>query len=123
MRLLRQLPRWKQAIALFYTGAISVIFLKAGSPDEILWWPAMVLFLGWCLAPILVPLMYAPKMVANGIAIAGVAAYSIYVYATDMFGPGARSTSALIFIFLPLYQWGAAILVILIGMIESSIKR
>ncbi len=34
-----------------------------------------------------------------------IAAHGLYTYELDMFGPGARSTSALIFIFLPFYQW------------------
>jgi hypothetical protein len=38
-------------------------------------------------------------------ALAGIAMYSLYIYERDMFGPGARSTSALIFVWLPIYQW------------------
>ena len=51
------------------------------------------------------------------------AGYSFYVYLRDMFGPGARSTSGLIFIFLPTYQWLAVFVLIALAWGMKRIVR
>jgi len=54
----------------------------------------------------------ACSLLTGGVAL--IAAHGVYVYGDSMFGPDRSSTSALIFIFLPIYQWvGTAILIVL----------
>lgn len=91
------------AIAAAYSLAVATVMIKAGEPTEFWWWFISIPFFLWCLAPVVLPLSHPSWIVAFGVGV--MAAFSSYVYVTDMFGPGARSTSALIFIFLPIYQW------------------
>lgn len=95
-----------------YATAIEWISVRAGSPTDPWWWAVDILFFLWIIAPIAVPLLLRIRhwLLTGGIA--AMAAYGVYVYEESMFGPGARSTSALIFIFLPIYQWvGTAVLI------------
>ena len=95
------------AVVALLGAAVLAIMLRAGNPSDPSWWVLLVPFLAWCLAPIVVPLFAAPRSWFMTIGIALLGAGSVYAYLHDMFGPGARSTSALIFIFLPIYQWFA----------------
>jgi hypothetical protein len=126
IKLFTDLPQWKRAIGLSYTATILAIFARSGS-FEVGWqwvWglPFLLLFLLWCLFPIWMPLIFKPKMVVNGLAVAALAAYSIYIYWQSMFGPDIRSTSGLIFVFLPLYQSAVGVGILLLGWAESLVR-
>jgi hypothetical protein len=97
-----------------YAAAVQWIGAKAGSPTDPIWWLADIPFSLWIVAPIAVPLLLWIRhwLLTGGVT--AIAAYSVYIYEDSMFGPGARSTSAIIFVFMPLYQWiGAAILIVI----------
>jgi hypothetical protein len=99
----------KLAIGIAYALAVFSIMIRAGDPNSFFWWLGMMPFFGWCLLPIGLALLYPTRFLPLVIIVAAIAAYSVFVYERDMFGPGVRSTSALIFIWLPVYQWGAVL--------------
>ena len=101
-------------VVVLFGAALVGIMLRAGEPSDPSWWMLLIPFLGWCLAPIVVPLSAARRSWFMTIGMALLCAVSLYIYLRDMFGPGARSTSALIFLFLPIYQWVAV--AVLIGL-------
>ena len=103
-----------------YAVAVEWIAVRAGNPTELWWWLQEIPFLLWIVAPIAVPLLLRIRswVLTGGLVL--MAAYSVYVYEHDMFGPGARSTSALIFVFLPIYQWVAAAVLIVVA---SALSR
>lgn len=99
-------------LALYAIG-VEWICIKSGDPADPWWWVIDVPFFLWIVAPVATPLLLRLNSWFLAAGAGAMAAHGLYVYATDMFGPGARSTSALIFIFLPLYQWvGAAVLIV-----------
>ena len=111
-------------IVAIYAVAIGSISIRAGNPDQLWWWLLEIPFFLWIVAPVAMPLLLRLKswLLTGGVAV--MAAYSIYVYDRDMFGPGARSTSALIFIFLPIYQWiGTAILIVIAAIVQRRMAR
>ena len=103
-----------------YSVGVWWIELRTGAPTDLWWWLLEIPFFLWTVAPIGVPLLLRMRswVLTGGVAL--MAAYGLYVYDRDMFGPGARSTSALIFICLPLYQWVGTI--VLVG-ITSVLNR
>jgi hypothetical protein len=92
-------------ISLAYSLAVGAVMINAGEPTALWWWFGFAGFYAWCLTPIILPLFYPFRSWLITIGVAAIAAYSSHVYIRDMFGPGARSTSGLIFLFLPVYQW------------------
>jgi hypothetical protein len=103
-----------------YLAAVEWISVRTGNPTDPWWWLGEIPFALWIMAPIAVPLLlrFRHWLLTGGVA--AMAGYGIYVYDRDMFGSGARSTSALIFIFLPIYQWvGTAVLIV----IASAMSR
>lgn len=93
------------AIVVIYAIWVEVIALRAGEPWEIWWWALEIPFFLWIIAPIVTAYLLRWENWLFAISLAAIAVYSLYVYERDMFGPGARSTSAIIFIWLPIYQW------------------
>ena len=96
-----------------YAVAVEWISIRTGNPTELWWWLGEIPWSLWIIAPIAVPLLqrFRHWLLTGGVT--AMAAYGIYVYEDSMFGPGARSTSALIFIFFPIYQWvGTAVLIV-----------
>ena len=91
------------------------IAVRAGEPGDLWWWVVGLFFFVWMVAPIAVPLLvwFRDWLVTIGIGL--IAAHGVYAYERDMFGPGARSTSALIFVFLPIYQWAAVLLLLVVA--------
>ena len=92
-------------ITVIYAVWIELIAMRAGEPWELWWWIFEIPFFIWIVAPIVTAYFIRYDDWAFAAGLAAIAGYSLYIYERDMFGAGARSTSALIFIFLPLYQW------------------
>ncbi len=105
----------------FYAVALLAIMFSAGSPDEALWWVAVLPFLAWTVAPLAVTAFVIRLQTSFGVVtmstgLMAVAVVSgIYVYVSSMFGEGARSTSALILLFLPIYQWAFPLIAVIFG--------
>ncbi|WP_138104313.1 hypothetical protein [Parasphingorhabdus sp.] len=98
-----------------YAAAVISIFVRSGDPISVSWWVGTVPFFIWCVAPIFLPLIVVRRSWFVTVSVGAIAAYSLNVYVDSMFGPGLRSTSALIFAFLPIYQWIAVGLVLAIN--------
>ena len=107
-----------------YAAAVEWIAFRAGNPADPWWWTVNIPFSLWIVAPIAVPLLLRIRhwLLTGGIA--AMAAYGIYIYENSMFGRGARSTSALIFIFLPIYQWvGTAVLIVIASVMSRRTSQ
>ena len=110
-------------LALYVVG-VEWIAVRAGSPADPWWWALEIPFSLWIVAPVAVPLLLRLRhwLLTGGVA--AMAAYSLHIYERDMFGPGARSTSALIFVFLPLYQWlGTAVLIVVAALLSRRTSQ
>jgi len=108
---LHRIVRWS-VLAAYVAGVGSIVF-RAGNPTESFWRLSALPFSLWMIAPIAVPLLLRIRhwLLTGGVA--AMAVYGLYVYERDMFGPDVRSTSGLILIFLPIYQWvGTAVLIV-----------
>ena len=104
-----------------YALALEWIAIRAGEPTELWWWLGEIPFFLWMVAPVALPLLIRIRSWLLTAGVSLMAIYSIYVYERAMFGPDARSTSALIFVFLPIYQWVAtAILIVVAAMISRK---
>ncbi len=72
---------------------------------------ALIPFLMWIMAPVAATFVIVHRqsnagLLAVSCGLMSIAVISgIYIYISDMFGEDVRSTSALVFIFLPIYQW------------------
>ncbi|WP_143182712.1 hypothetical protein [Parasphingorhabdus marina] len=90
------------------------MFFPGANPASLFWWVATPLFFAWCVAPIYIPMIVAPKSWLVTIASLCLALYGLNIYAEAMFGPGVRSTSGLIFAFFPLHQSVPAAILLLV---------
>jgi hypothetical protein len=122
--------RWNErrvstlAVAIIYAIWIETIAVRAGNSSELRWWLSEIPFFLWIVAPIAAAYLVRWDSWLYTIGLAAIATYSLYIYERDMFGPGARSTSALIFVFLPLYQWAAvAMLVAVVWTIRRLARK
>jgi hypothetical protein len=85
--------------------------LYAGSPSELQWWSEMPIFGTWCLFPYLVLILLSWRWASSTTAqvLLGVAAVVTTVPVPfvlhDAFVAHHSSTAALVFLFLPLYQF------------------
>ena len=100
------------ATVVIYSAWVFSIDLRAGDPGELWWWGLWLPFFLWTIAPFVTAHVIRSDDWFFTLGLIGIAAYSLYVYERDMFGPGARSTSGLIFIFLPIDQWIALALLV-----------
>lgn len=111
------------ALLALYAVSVFLIMLKAGSPGDPMWWALLVPFLAWAVAPLaalafIIGRQNNAAIITLSMILMGFAVVSgVYVYLTEMFGPGARSTSALVFVALPVYQWAFPVL----GLIAAAI--
>ena len=112
------------AIIAVYSTAILAIMIRAGSPSDASWWMLLLLFLGWCLAPIVVPLFATRRSWFLTIGMALLCSFSLRIYIHDLLGPGIQSsTSALTFLFLPIYQWLCVAILIGLAWAIRRIRR
>lgn len=130
MRVSRQSPlswarRSAAGLAVVYMAAVLGVMLRAGSPEAAWWWLALIPFFGWAVAPVVVSALIIrsqikpiPALISSSLFVLAVVA-GIYIYLESMFGDGARSTSGLIFIFLPIYQWALPLILLLITALGS----
>ena len=117
-----KIARWSVIAA--YAAAVEWIGVRVGNPTDLWWWLDDIPFSLWIIAPIAVPLLLRIRhWLLTGGATA-MAVYGVYIYEDAMFGPGGRSTSALIFVFLPIYQWiGTAILIVAAAALNRRAMR
>ena len=107
-------------VVILYAVGTGGIAIRAGEPTKLWWWLLEIPFFIWVVAPVAGPLLVPFKSWFLTVGVTAMAGYSFYVYLREMFGPGARSTSGLLFIFLPTYQWLAVFVLIALAW---SIKR
>lgn len=116
------------------TGAVVAIALLAlmihsGDPTSSSWWLAAIPFALWIVGPAIAPYLLAWRQRDRRVAIAmlgflavstGASAVAYY----DAMFVSESSTAALVFLFVPLYQWTAFLIVAAITLVAARwVKR
>jgi hypothetical protein len=103
------------------TGALIALMLYAGEPSKLWWWLLAIPFSAWIIGPAIAPYILVKLFkTRNGfvylmivyLALSSLWSASVYYQA---FFVSTSSTSALIMVFAPLYQWSALVCVGLLG--------
>lgn len=107
------------------TAALAIVIVTAGEPSQPSWWTGAVLFWLWMISPALAASKAAgersstARMAVLWLFLVGFVCSSAYGYYYGLLDQ-ASSTSSLIVIFLPLYQW--AILIILLTLQKAWVS-
>ena len=109
-------------LALYTLGVLAILF-RAGSPDALWWWAGILPFVLWAVSPVAFLCLLNKSERTLLVGAVGISIWGIVSYLEAMFGEGARSTSALIFLFMPGYQWVVALLVFVVGLILSALSK
>jgi hypothetical protein len=109
------------------TGAVVAIALVAlmihsGNPTSSSWWLAAIPFALWIVGPAVAPYLLARRQRDRRVAIAMLGFLAISTVASaiayyDAMFVSESSTAALVFLFVPLYQWTAFLIVAAIALI------
>jgi len=109
------------------TGAVVAIALLAlmihsGDPTSSSWWLAAIPFALWIVGPAVAPYLLARRQRDRRVAIAMLGFLAISTVASaiayyDAMFVSESSTAALVFLFVPLYQWTAFLIVAAIALI------
>lgn len=109
------------------TGAVVAIALVAlmihsGNPTSSSWWLAAIPFALWIVGPAVAPYLLARRQRDRRVAIAMLGFLAISTVASaiayyDAMVVPESSTAALVFLFVPLYQWTAFLIVAAIALI------
>jgi hypothetical protein len=120
MRFAGALGKTRLAVLVGYAGSIATLQMMVGEPRDPWWWFAFLPFFAWTIAPIGVPLAGRATGWFVTLGVGLIAAVSFYMYAVTMLGSDASSTAALVFIFMPLYQWIGVAFVFLIHWLSRT---
>lgn len=112
----------RRPVLLLYAAVTGVILMRAGDPASFVWWGGAVPFMLWIVSPIAFMSLTRQSSVLLPLAALGLAIGSTTIYISAMYGPGASSTSALIFVFIPLYLWIAALIVWGLSFVEYRLR-
>ena len=120
MKLLFQSPPavLSAVVGAAFSVYVAAIMIQLSDPTDFKWLLFIPFWL-WCVAPIAIPLFY--RSWVNLIGVAAIAVWGVWEYDQQLFGPGARSTSPLAFIFVPIYQWMAVFVLFAINWLVSRI--
>jgi len=109
------------------TGAVVAIALLAlmihsGDPTSSSWWLAAIPFALWIVGPAVAPYLLARRQRDRRVAVAMLGFLAISTVASaiayyDAMFVSESSTAALVFLFVPLYQWTAFLIVAAIALI------
>lgn len=107
---------------------LAALMLYVGQPDRPWWWATAIPFAMWIIGPALAPYLVArrkgqpPHLIVMSlffVASSGSAAFAYY----DAFFRSASSTAALVMIFIPLYQWAALGIILLICALATIVVK
>ena len=104
------------------------LMIHSGDPASSSWWLAAVPFAIWIVGPAVAPYLFARKRrdPRSSIAMLGFlvvsTALSAIAYHDAMF-VSASSTAALVFLFVPLYQWTAFLVVAGVALAVAAFAR
>ena len=110
--------------------ALAAAALKAGEPWELWWWAMALPVIAWMIGPGAAAYFIAaerpsnPRLLAMGVYFTAFVVSGALGYYDGLISPEG-STAGLVVIFLPLYQWGAflAVLLLLAGVEWLSNRR
>ncbi len=99
-------------------AALAAVVLAAGEPSRLSWWAGAVAFWLWMISPAVAAGLFTGRHPSNGrLLVAGIFLIGFIVssavgYGRSLLRP-VSSTSSLIVIFLPLYQWAVLIVMLI----------
>lgn len=106
-------------LSVFVTLVLCALVLYAGEPNNLSWWAAALPISLWITGPAVAPFLIARRKPREWFSVAML----LYVIASsifsglayyDAFFQSKASTAALVMVFIPLYQWLALILLLLL---------
>src|ERR1700722_11374743 len=108
--------------------ALSGLMLYVGQPTDLWWWAGALPFAVWVIGPTAAPYLLAVRQSRRWFRVAmllyfmAASSFSGLVYYDAFFRSGS-STAALVLVFVPLYQWFALGLLLLICLAASWLIR
>lgn len=108
--------------------ALIGLMIHTGDPASSSWWLAAIPFALWIVGPAVAPYLLAQRQRDRRVAIAMLGFLVISTLASafayhDMMFVSESSTAALVFLFVPLYQWTAFLIVAGITLIAARWTR
>lgn len=102
--------------------ALIALMIHTGDPASSSWWLAAIPFALWIVGPAVAPYLLARRQRDRRVAIAMLGYLSISTVASavayhDAMFVSESSTAALVFLFVPLYQWTAFLIVAAIALV------
>lgn len=122
MRFAGTLGRVRGAIILLYTAGVALLQLGAGAPNRLSWWLEFLFFFAWTISPVALTLIRRSDWVMT-LGVGLIATVSLTLYGEAMLGSRDSSTDALIFVFMPFYQWIGVALVGVMAWFVSEGER
>lgn len=123
-----QLVRALGAIGSVVAIGLIALMIHSGDPTSSSWWLAAIPFAVWIVGPAVAPYLFARRRRDRRSAIAMLGflvvstALSGVAYYNAMF-VSASSTAALVFLFVPLYQWTAFLIVAGVALAAAAFAK
>ena len=117
------LTDWRFAVLAIYAIAVGAMLIIVGDPQRLEWWPGGIGFWLFTLVPVAILCFGSKHVRVKGLAVVAMAAGGIWGYYNAMFGEHTSSTSALVFVVLPVYQLiGSLAFLALLWAIDRFVK-
>lgn len=107
-------------------GTLAALMLYVGEPQASDWWPIAIPLGFWVVGPAIAPWIIArlrpkPPVILSLLAFLILSSMMAATAYYDAFFTSTSSTAALVLIFVPLYQWGALIVITPIVIIATYV--
>lgn len=101
---------WRLWVLAAYALIVGALLIYVGEPRRVEWWPASIGFWLYALVPVALLCLGRTHVRLKGFAAVMMALGGVWGFGRAMLGIGTTSTSALVFVVLPVYQLVAALL-------------
>lgn len=106
-----------------YALVIAVLMLDAGDPDILSWWVGMVPFFLFAISPIAFLCLTSGLELGKRIGALLVAVGGLWMYVDAMYVSGPDAQAGLVFLFAPVVQWLAVVLVLLVSWLSHKFRE
>ncbi len=116
------------AIGIVVAIGLMALMIHSGDPTSSSWWLAAIPFAIWIVGPAVAPYLFARRrrhprssIAMLGFLVVSTALSGIAYY--DAMFVSASSTAALVFLFVPLYQWTAFLVVAGVALAVTAVAK